>query len=110
MSGLLPTRGSLFVCCCFCAGHDLFGTIPIGHGRLPVKSASRARLVLVPGSGALEMLSPPDFAPPASIEPKNKKEGSDYRAQYREVAEFDRARTGDLRQASFMEKGIRPAL
>ena len=94
----------------FCAGHDLVGTIPIDHGRLPVKSAPRASSCWFQAPGALEMLSLFFAPPPAFIEPKNKKEGSDYRAQYREVAEFDRARTGDLRQASFMEKGIRPAL
>ena len=70
------TKGQL-VClhkmvCCFCAGHDLVGTIPIDHGRLPVKSAPRALLVLVPGSWC-SGCSPPLFFTPVPIEPKSKK-------------------------------------
>ena len=48
---------------CFCAGHDLFGTIPIDHGRLPVKSAPRASSCWFQAPGALDAL-PPYFLPP----------------------------------------------
>ena len=52
---------------CFCAGHDLVGTIPIDHGRLPVKSAPRALVVLVP----LLVCSPPVLPPP--LRPQSQK-------------------------------------
>ena len=50
-------KGQL-VCFCFCAGHDLFGTIPIDHGRLPVKSAPRASSCWFRAPGALDALPP----------------------------------------------------
>ena len=75
MSGLLPKRGSLFVCCCFCAGHDLFGTIPIDHGRLPVKSAPRASSCWFQAPGALDALPPLVYPALRPQSQKTKKKG-----------------------------------